>query len=106
MFFFFFIENESQIIKKCLNIYFQDRMGTNRYCDVSELFSDDINKSGLKNSFGTQYGELKNLYRHNYPTDKKELNILTDIYIDRIDDISEPCEAFAILFWCFKIFRR
>ena len=45
-------------------------MGTNEYCDVSELFSDKINKVSLIKSFGINYKELHNLYKKNYPKKK------------------------------------
>ena len=106
MFFFFFNYDESQIIKKCLDIYFYNKMGTNEYCDVSELFSDKINKVSLIKSFGINYKELHNLYKKNYPKSKDDLHILSKIYIDRMENIINPNEAFAILFWSFKIFKK
>ena len=83
MFFFFFNYDESQIIKKCLDIYFYNKMETNEYYDVSELFSDKINKVSLIKSFGINYKELHNLYKKNYPKSKDDLHILSKIYIDR-----------------------
>ena len=50
-------------------------MGTNEYCDVSELFSDKINKVSLIKSFGINYKELHNLYKKNYPKSKDDLHI-------------------------------
>ena len=105
MFFFFFDNDESVIIKKCLNIYIEDRIGTNGYCDVFELFSDNISKNSLKSSFEINREELSKLYKNSYPNKLDDLHVVYKIYVDRIDDHIDAFEAFAVLFWCFKVFK-
>lgn len=79
-------------------------MGTNEYCDVSELFSDKINKVSLIKSFGINYKELHNLYKKNYPKSKDDLHILSKIYIDRMENIINPNEAFGNIVLVFQDF--
>lgn len=74
MFFFFFDLDESTIIKKCMEVYFKDKMGTNGYCDVAELFSDNIRKNDIKSSFNIYSEELVKLYSHNYPKSSNDLH--------------------------------
>lgn len=106
MFFFFFELNESVIIKKCLDSYFKDKIGSNGYCDVAELFADDIHKNAIKNSFDTYKEEPVKLYKHKYPKTINDLHVVYDIYSDRYTDYIDGNEAFAVLFWCFKIFKN
>lgn len=106
MFFFFFDYDESIVIKKCMEIYFDDRIGNNGYCDVAELFSDSIRKSDIKRSFNIYSKELSDLYNHNYPKTIKDLHIICELYSNKINGEIDGQEAFAILFWCFKVFKK
>ena len=105
MFFFFFDLDESTIIKKCMEVYLNDKMGTNGYCDVAELFSDNIRKNDIKSSFNIYSEELVKLYSHNYPKSSNDLHTVYRLYSNKINDYIDGQEAFAILFWCFKIFK-
>lgn len=106
MFFFFFFENETALmIKRCLEIYIKHNIGTINYCDVSQLFSDSLHKKDILNSVMFSK-EAHKLYKK-FPKDKSDLSIIPKLYTDKIsEDFNDEKEAFAILYWCFKLFKK
>ena len=105
--FFFFFDSIYEVIKECLNIYLKANFDSKRYCDISELFSDKITKNEMKESVGAFSKEVKYLYESKYPENEKDLNIISKLYENEYrSNIINKREAFAILFWCFKIFKK
>lgn len=107
MFFFFFQPDEFEVIKLCLNQYVDREIATKHYCDLSELFSDYITKNNIKENIALYSKELASLYKHKYPESEDDLKIISEIYSQKsISGYIEDLEAFAILFWSFKIFKK
>lgn len=107
MFFFFFDFQAFEIIKKCFDHYLKTNFSIKGYCDVSELFSDGVSKREIKDSLSIDSDEVVTLYKHKYPESKEDLYIVSELYANKMNhgtvDIQE---SFAILFWCFKIFKK
>ena len=94
------------IVKYCLQKYIQTNIENKSYCDVSELFAD-INKQVVKNSVRLYSYEINELYKRKYPENIDDLKFLNDIYLEKYTiGIIDDSEVFAILFWCFKIFKK
>ena len=107
MFFFFFDFETLDIIKTCFDKYLKTNFAAKGYCDVSELFSDSISKRDIKDSLTTDSYEINALYRHKYPENKEDLHIISKLFFDKISySTIDIQESFAILFWCFKIFKK
>lgn len=107
LFFFFFDNQGYNIIEKCLSIYVHDDLKNKFYCDISNLFADGLKKSQVKESVEIDSKELNELFKNKYPESESDLSILSKIYSDRIMyELIDPQEAFAILFWSFKIFKK
>lgn len=108
MFFFFFQQSPANyIIKHCLYIYLKKRFETKYYCDISELFSDNISKKDILKSITLNSEEIQSLYKLRYPKNIEDLSVIADIYSEKSEyGIIEANEAFALLFWCFKIFKK
>ena len=105
LFFFFFDNQGYNIFEKCLSIYVHDDLKNKFYCDMSNLFADGLKKSQVKESVEIDSKELNELFKNKYPESESDLSILSKIYSDRIMyELIDPQEAFAILFWSFKIF--
>lgn len=104
--FFFFNLIHHDIIKYCLHRYIQTNIEYKSYCDISELFAD-TNKQVVKNSVSPYSYQIDKLYKEKYPENIDDLKCLNYIYLDSYPNrIIEYSEMFAILFWCFKIFKR
>jgi len=106
MFFFFFFEDDSQIVKQCLRHYIEDNIKSKSYCNFAELFSDTITKKDMTQRVEKYSPEARQLYKRKYPDKKEDLLILSEVFDNnRIYNFDER-EAFAILFWCFKVFKK
>ena len=107
MFFFFFdSETINDIIKICLNSYIRHCIETKGYCDVSELFSDSITQKDVKEQVVIRSEAINRLYKK-YPRTKDDLYILSNLYYEvLINRHIDSKEAFAVLFWCFKVFKN
>lgn len=104
--FFFFFDDDSQILKQCLRQYIEDNIKSKSYCNIAELFSDFINKKDMTQLVEKYSSEARQLYKRKYPDKKEDLWILSEIFDNnRIYNFDER-EAFAILFWCFKVFKK
>ena len=107
MFFFFFdSETINNIIKICLNSYIRGNIEAKGYCDVSELFSDSLTQKDVKERIEIRSEAINRLYKK-YPRTKDDLYILSDLYNDvLINRYIGSQEAFAVLFWCLKVFKN
>lgn len=107
MFFFFFDNQGYNIIEKCLEIYIKEDIQSKYYCDISNLFSDALTKNGVKESVEIYSQELTDLYKHKFPESESDLKVLSQIYNEKIVyGYIDSKEAFAVLFWSFKIFKK
>ncbi len=107
MFFFFFDYETNEIIKYCFNRYVESCFETKGYCDVSVLFSDVLSKKDVRNTVGIYSKEINILYKKSFPNSRDDTYIVSDIYGDKLNyNIIDEKECFAVLFWCFKIFKK
>lgn len=104
-FFFFFEKNEFDIIKRCLNQYLEKCISINYYCDLSKLFADNVTKKEIQNNTKFYSSEIQSLYKKKYPKNIQDLKIISILFNYKINSITDD-EAFAILFWSFKIFKN
>ena len=82
-------------------------MGTNEYCDVSELFPIKLIKVSFnKSHLVSIIKELHNLYKKNYPKSKDDLHILSKIYIDRMENIINPMRHLQYCFGLSRFLRK
>lgn len=107
MFFFFFDSQGYSVIEKCMEIYLHNDLKTKYYCDISNLFSENLTKNAVKESVEIKSEELNELYKHKFPTSELDLRILSEIYNEKAGyGYIDSQEAFAVLFWSFKIFKK
>lgn len=107
MFFFFFDLSSFDVIKQCFKHYLENSFNSKGYCDISELFSDDITKKEIKSDIGSLSVQVNELYKMKYPENTEDLKIISKLFSVPIHfDLLDSIEAFAILFWCFKIFKK
>lgn len=104
MFFFFNLMNY-ETIKYCFELYVTTNIEDKNYCDVSELFAD-VNKKEVRDSVVIFSDEINALYKRKYPEDKNDLECINKIYNQNNNKVLDYHEAFAILFWSFKIFKK
>lgn len=106
-FFFFFDDDSFEIIQKCFDMYIKNDIESKYYCDISDLFSDSLSKSAVKESVVLYSSELDLLYNNRFPKSEEDLNVLPKIYSEKIRfGYIDSQEAFAVLFWSFKIFKK
>lgn len=107
MFFFFFDLPTFDVIKPCLKNYLRYAFDSKGYCDISELFSDNITKKEVMNEIGSLSKDVNALYRAKYPETTKDLKIISKLFSISVRfDLLDEMESFAILFWCFKLFKK
>lgn len=107
MFFFFFDYETNEIIKYCFNRYVESCFEIKGYCDASVLFSDVLSKKDIQNTVGIYSKEINVLYKKSFPSSRDDTYIVSDIYGDKLNyNIIDDDECFAVLFWCFKIFKK
>lgn len=106
MFFYYFDIETIELIKHCFNRYVKRSFEIKGYCDVSVLFSDSFSKKNILDSSGVYSEKITALYKEKFPKSKDDLYIVSDIFADKYNySIIDYKECFAILFWCFKIFK-
>lgn len=107
MFFFFFNFDTYELIKYCFNRYVERSFQIKGYCDVSVLFSDNFSKKDIRDAIGIYSEEVNALYKEKFPTSKEDLNIVSNTFSNKKEyGLIDNKECFAILFWCFKIFKK
>ena len=107
MFFFFFNFGDFEVIKTCLNQYVKEQIKSKNYCDISELFSESITKKYIIENIAVYSNELAELYRRKYPDNIDDLHIISELYYEKASNgMVTDSEAFAVLFWSFKVFKR
>lgn len=103
--FFFFYEDNNDIIQYCFKKYIETNIENKCYCDISELFSD-INKQEIRKTLMKDSKEIEQLYKRKYPDEKEDLKIISELFDKNklSNQYFDYSESFAILFWCFKCF--
>ena len=107
MFFFFFWDTNFEVIRKCLLYFITEDIESKYYCDFSVLFSDALTKKAVLSSVVPYSEKIDKLYKKRFPKTKEDLLVVSEIYDEyTVYHSWSQKEAFAVLFWCFKLFKN